>query len=50
MPAWFKIEMVPLSFNAAMFVAYLCEFEQPGKILYWLGATILTGGLLFMRG
>jgi hypothetical protein len=45
-----KFEFVPLVVNMCGFVYYLIRFTEPGKILYWLGAVILTLGLLKMKG
>lgn len=45
-----KFEIVPLVVNVSGFLYYLIRFTEPGKILYWLGASILTGGLLLMKG
>ena len=50
MPAWFKFELIPLVVNVSAFAYYLLLWSEPGKILYWLGASILTAGLLLMRG
>lgn len=47
----FKIapEVIPLVVNCGMLLAY-ARSGQPGKILYWLGAVLLTLGLLKMKG
>lgn len=42
-------EVIPLVVNLAMLAAYIHR-REPGKIFYWLGATLLTIGLLKMRG
>jgi hypothetical protein len=45
-----RFEIVPLVVNVCGFVFYLVRWQGPGKVLYWLGASILTGGLLLMKG
>lgn len=42
-------EVIPLVVNLSMLAAYIYR-KEPGKILYWAGATLLTVGLLKMRG
>lgn len=53
-----RIEVLPLIVNVTCLAYYLCNgwgvrshipFE-PGKVLYWFGATFLTIGLLRMKG
>lgn len=48
--ASFKIELIPLAMNAAITGYYLYQGNETGKILYWLGACIVTIGLLYMEG
>lgn len=43
-------EWLPLVVNCAMLAFYVVKRSEPGKILYWLGACLLTVGLLKMRG
>jgi hypothetical protein len=45
-----KPEWIALVFNVCIFSYYAWQWQEPGKILYWLGACFLTIGLLFMRG
>lgn len=45
-----RFEWIPLTVNVLAFSYYLVKWNQPGKTLYWLGATILTVGLLKMKG
>lgn len=45
-----RFEWLPLLVNITGFTYYLCKWAEPGKILYWLGATLLTAGLLKMKG
>jgi hypothetical protein len=45
-----KIELLPLAVNVLCFTYYLWQRAEPGKILYWLGAILLTLGLLKMKG
>lgn len=45
-----KIEYLSLALNAVCFLWYAIQWKEPGKILYWLGATILIIGLVKMRG
>lgn len=47
---WLRPELLPLLVNLSMLAFYLTQRSELGKILYWLGATILTAGLLKMRG
>ena len=45
------VEFVALAINGSILVAMLLRKPlEPGKILYWLGASILTIGLIKMRG
>lgn len=46
----FKPEFLPLTVNLISFGYYLFHGGEPGKSVYWLGATILTIGLLLMKG
>lgn len=46
----FQFELVPLVVNVAAAMWYVIFYEGPGKILYWLGAAILTVGIMMMRG
>lgn len=45
-----KIEILPLVVNICCTGYYLYQWDEPGKIIYWLGACLLTVGLLLMRG
>lgn len=45
-----KPEWIPLGVNIGMLARYAWQRQEPGKILYWLGACLLTLGLLKMRG
>lgn len=45
-----KPELLPLAVNLAVLGYHVVKWVEPGKILYWLGATILTAGLLKMQG
>lgn len=45
-----RFEFLPLVVNLMGFGYYAFKWEQPGKILYWLGASLLTMGLLKMKG
>jgi len=42
-------EIVPLVVNMAMLAAYLYR-REPGKVMYWAGACLLTLGLMRMKG
>lgn len=47
-----RAEWLPLVVNLLLAFRY-CVLQrpvQPGKILYWIGATLLTAGLLLMKG
>ena len=44
------IEVVPLALNIIILGLYIYRWDEPGKMLYWLGASILTSGLLLMKG
>lgn len=46
----FKIEMLPLAVNICCFGYYVWKWDEPAKTTYWMGAIILTIGLLRMRG
>lgn len=43
-------EWLALALNLTILTRYTLKFDEPGKILYWLGACILTCGLLLMKG
>jgi hypothetical protein len=42
-------EVLPLALNLVMFTVAAAS-REPGKSLYWLGASILTVGILMMKG
>jgi hypothetical protein len=44
-----NLQFIPLGINLALTVSYLWNY-QPGKFLYWLGATLLTIGIIKMEG
>ena len=46
----FRPEVFAFVLNTACFFIYMIRGEEPGKILYWLGASVLTLGLLLMKG
>lgn len=46
----FKFEHLPLAVNVVGFLFYVLQWQGPGKPLYWLGASILTVGILLMEG
>jgi hypothetical protein len=43
-------ELIALTVNALTLAWYIYQRAEPGKILYWTGAVILTIGLLKMKG
>jgi hypothetical protein len=43
-------EWIALAVNLCSLVYFVVKRAEPGKMLYWLGATILTAGLIKMRG
>jgi hypothetical protein len=43
-------EYLPLTVNCLMLARYAYLRAEPGKILYWLGARLVTVGLIKMRG
>ena len=45
-----KPEWIALAVNLLCFAFYVYQGAEPGKILYWIGATIITAGLLLMNG
>jgi hypothetical protein len=47
-----RIEVIPLVVNICCFTFYAAVSRpiQPGKLFYWCGATLLTIGLLLMKG
>lgn len=49
-----RIEWVPLVMNIGITGFYVWQTlngeEATGRVLYWAGATLVTTGLLFMRG
>ena len=45
-----NLEVLPLVINIGITIAYVVKADEPGKIMYWFGATILTVGLLWMKG
>lgn len=46
----FRPEWIALVVNLSILSRYAYERAEPGKILYWIGATLLTIGLLKMKG
>lgn len=44
-----RIEIIPLIINIGI-AAYYIWYWETGHVLYWVGAVIVTVGLLFMRG
>lgn len=44
-PEWFA-----LTLNLSAFCYYTYQWKEPGKIFYWLGAVLITVGLLKMKG
>lgn len=42
-------ETIPLLVNIGMLVIYVGR-REPGKVLYWIGACLLTVGLMIMKG
>ncbi len=45
-----NIEVVPIAMNLCIIAIYVYRWDEPGKIVYWLGATILLVGILMMKG
>ena len=45
-----KLELAPLIMNTGITIAYLIKWDEPGKTIYWMGATIIMVGLYIMRG
>lgn len=46
-----RIDYIPVIVNFSMTAAYLFQRPfQPGKFVYWVGASVLTVGLALMRG
>ena len=46
----FRPEVLAFTLNTFCFFVYLIRGDEPGKILYWAGAAVLTLGLLLMKG
>lgn len=51
---WFKPEWLALAVNVVCTGYYLVLWwmgvAEPGKLLYWVGSTILVAGLILMKG
>lgn len=45
-----KPELVALLVNIFCLAWYIVEGAEPGKVVYWIGATLITVGLLWMKG
>ena len=45
-----KIEVIPLVMNLGICIYYLWQGQEIGKAIYWGGASLITLGLLFMKG
>ena len=43
------LQYIPLGLNFVLAISYLVNWS-PGKFMYWLGATILTLGIIHMEG
>lgn len=53
MVAWIlalKPEWLAITLNVTILARYAWQWQEPGKILYWAGACVLTAGLLLMKG
>lgn len=46
----YRPEYFTLVMNLLVLARYVYLRQEPGKILYWLGACILTLGLIRMKG
>ena len=47
---YMKPEVLALAVNGLTLAYYVYQRAEPGKLLYWLGAVILTIGLMKMKG
>jgi hypothetical protein len=45
-----KIDLLPIAMNTCMTFGYAYKGNEPGKTVYWLGATVITLGLYMMKG
>lgn len=45
-----KPEYVALTVNLSSTLFYIYTRQEPGKIIYWIGATLITVGLIKMKG
>ena len=45
-----KIDYLPFAVNIICATYYTLKWEEPGKIIYWLGAAVLGFGLIKMKG
>ena len=47
---YMKVEAIALVMNIGITMFYIWQWNEPGKILYWTGACLVTVGLIFMKG
>jgi hypothetical protein len=45
-----NIEVVPIVMNLGIVAVFIYKWDEPGKIVYWAGATILVIGIWMMKG
>lgn len=45
-----KPEWIAVVVNVIILAIYVWQRAEPGKILYWFGATCIVSGLLMMKG
>lgn len=45
-----KPEYLALAVNLSSTIYYAWTRQEPGKIIYWIGATLITVGLIKMKG
>lgn len=43
-------EWLALSLNLVILSRYVWLWNEPGRIIYWVGACLITVGLLLMKG
>lgn len=46
----FKPEYIALAVNVLTTIWYIAQRSEPGKIIYWIGSTLITVGLVKMKG
>lgn len=45
-----RIEIIPLLMNIGIATYYIWKWDEPGKMIYWIGSVLIVQGILLMKG